>query len=46
MEGHESRHVHEWEQAMSWELGCPWGAKVYTLEECVDKIRELKRNQK
>jgi len=36
-------HAYEWQQAISWELGCQWGAQVYTLEECVEKIRELKR---
>lgn len=37
------REAYEWQQAMSWELGCPWGSTAYTLEQCVAKIRELKR---
>lgn len=37
--------VYEWQQAISWELGCPWGEKVYTLEECVEKIRGLRESR-
>lgn len=40
------REGYEWQQAIGWELGNQWGSQVLSLEECVEKIRELKRNQK
>lgn len=36
----------EWQQAISWHLGCGWGSTVYTLDECVEKIKALMKNQK
>lgn len=40
------REGYEWQQEIGYALGNQWGAQVLSLEECVEKIRELKRNQK
>ena len=36
------REAYEWQQEIGYALGNLWGAKVLSLEECVEKIRELK----
>jgi hypothetical protein len=33
---------YEWQQEIGYALGNSWGAQVLSLEECVEKIRELK----
>jgi hypothetical protein len=37
------REAYEWQQEIGYALGNRWGAQVLTLEECIEKIRELKR---
>ncbi|MCW2092830.1 UNVERIFIED_ORG: hypothetical protein M2328_006110 [Rhodococcus erythropolis] len=39
------REAFEWQQEIGYALGNQWGAQVLSLEECIEKIRELRVNR-